>query len=114
MPRFRARQVPDHECEWRQAVARVRIDLEQAQAMHSRNVAVSAAKVLDLLNPNGMWRYIDASTEPMGKVTDDTEELDPITGCKPVTAPVTGLDRVQAAVNEARGGPAPPQMRGYA
>jgi hypothetical protein len=38
---------------------------------------------------------------------------DPITGCAPVTAQ-TGLDKVQAAVERSRGGPAPAQPRGYA
>jgi hypothetical protein len=42
--------------------------------------------VLDLLNPQGMWRYIDRSTEPMPQVNqDDTSDLDLLTGCKPVT-----------------------------
>jgi hypothetical protein len=75
-----------HTCEYREAIARVQIELEQAQAMHGRTIMVSSAKVLDLLNPNGMWRYIDAATEPMPQLSDDTDDLDPITGCKPVTA----------------------------
>jgi hypothetical protein len=86
MPLGRRRQRPpdeSHECEYRQAVARVKIDLEQASHMHGRQVQVSAAKVLDLLNPRGMWRYIDQATEPMQAAED---EADPITGCKPVTA----------------------------
>lgn len=46
----------------------------------------SRRRVLDLLNPQGMWRYIDRSTEPMPQVNeDDTSDLDPLTGCKPVT-----------------------------
>ena len=85
--RFRLPE-PPHTCEYREAVARVQIDLEQAQALHGRNVMVSAAKVLDLLNPRGMWKYIDAATEPMSKVGEDTEDLDPITGCKSAAAPV--------------------------
>lgn len=88
MPRnFRARRLAaePHECEWREAVARVTIELEQLQAMHGRNVMVNSAKVMDLLNPNGMWRYIDRATEPMPQVDDDdTEDVDPITGCKSV------------------------------
>jgi len=33
-----------------------------------------------------MWRYIGRSTEPMPQVNeDDTSDLDPLTGCKPVT-----------------------------
>lgn len=92
MPRrgFSARRPPEppHTCEYREAVARVQIDLEQAQAMHGKNIMVSATKVLDLLNPRGMWKYIDAATEPMGTVTDDTEDLDPITGCRSAAAPV--------------------------
>ena len=90
MPRrgFSARRLPvPHECEWREAAVRVQIELEQLQAMHSRNVMVSAAKVLDLLNPRGMWRFIDAETAPMRQVDEDTADLDPITGCKSVTAP---------------------------
>jgi hypothetical protein len=48
---------------------------------------VSSAKVLDLLNPRGMWRYIDQATEPMAQVgAEDTADLDPITGCKSVAA----------------------------
>jgi hypothetical protein len=89
MPPFRARRPrpPDesHECEYRQAVARVRIDLEQASAMHGRNVPVSAAKVLDLMNPRGMWRHIGSPTQPMEEMPDE-EGLDPVTGCRPVTA----------------------------
>lgn len=41
-------------------------------------------------------------------------ERDPVTGCLPVTAALTGLDKVQAAVQASRGGPAPPQIQGYA
>lgn len=74
-----------HECEYRSAVARVRVELEAAQATHGRNVPVNAAKVLDLLNPGGMWRYIDASTEPMPEVPAD-EDVDPITGCRSAAA----------------------------
>lgn len=81
--RFRA----PHDCEYREAVTRVRIELEQLQAMHGRNVMINTAKVLDLLNPRGMWRYIEAATEPMAKVGEDTEDIDPITGCKSVAAP---------------------------
>ena len=86
----RKRRLPAlHECEYREAVTRVQIELEQLQAMHGRNVMVGTAKVLDLLNPRGMWRYIDAATEPMAKVdAEDTADLDPITGCKSVAAPV--------------------------
>lgn len=118
MVRFRGRPQPaegdSHECEYRQGVARVRIELEAAQAMHGRNVPVNAAKVLDLLNPQGMWRYIDRETEPMAAQPDD-DDVDPVTGCKPVTArPQTGLDKVQDAVNDARGGPAPVSPQGFA
>jgi hypothetical protein len=81
--RFR-RPTPDsHECEYRSAVARVRVELEAAQATHGRNVPVNAAKVLDLLNPAGMWRYIDQATEPMPEVQDD---VDPVTGCRSAAA----------------------------
>jgi hypothetical protein len=111
---FRAR-LADHECEYREAVTRVSIELQQLQAMHGRNVMVNSAKVLDLLNPRGMWRFIETDTEPMPKVDEDTSDLDPITGCKPVTAkPQTGLDKVQAAVERSRGGPPPPSIQGYA
>jgi hypothetical protein len=85
-PRFNRRRT-DHECEYREAVTRVRIELDQLQAMHGRNVMVNSAKVLDLLNPGGMWRYIDRATEPMPQVNEDTSDLDPLTMCKPVTAP---------------------------
>lgn len=89
MSGFRARRPrpldESHECEYRRAVARVRIDLEQASAMHGRQIQVSAAKVLDLLNPRGMWRHIGHATQPMEEIPDD-EGLDPLTGCKPVTA----------------------------
>lgn len=90
MPRggFRARQriaaEDSHECEYRQAVARVRIDLEQAQAMHGRQVHVNAAKVLDLINPRGMWRHINTATQPMEEIPD--EDVDPITGCRSAAA----------------------------
>lgn len=109
---FRARRKPDpvHTCDYREGAARVTIELEQLQAMHGRQVMVSSAKVLDLLNPRGMWRYIHAETEPMP--AQDTD-VDPMTGCKPVTAK-TGLDKVQDAVTAARGGPAPPPVQGYA
>lgn len=86
---FRPRQArPDqaHECEYREAAARVRIELEQLQAMHGANTMVSSAKVLDLLKANGMWRYIGHGTGPMPAVPDDDDDVDPITGCKPVTA----------------------------
>jgi hypothetical protein len=73
-----------HDCRWREAATGVRIEPEQLQAMRSRNVMVNAAQMLDLLNPQGMWRYIDRETEPMPQVSED---LDPLTGCKPVTAP---------------------------
>lgn len=84
--RARPRPTPDsHECDYRSAVARVRIDLEQAQAMHGRQVHVNAAKVLDLLNPRGMWRLLDQATEPMPEVPAD-EDVDPVTGCRSVAA----------------------------
>lgn len=86
---FRPRQQrPDasHECEYRQAVARVRIELEQLQAMHGANTHVNAAKILDLLKANGMWRFIDQNTEPMATVPEEDEDVDPITGCKSVMA----------------------------
>jgi hypothetical protein len=53
----------------------------QLQAMHGGQVMVSTARVLDLLNPRGMWRYVSKAAEPA-----DEGELDPVTGCKPVTA----------------------------
>jgi hypothetical protein len=84
MPRgFRA----PHTCEWREAVARVQIECEQVQAMTgNRQTMINAAKVLDLLNPRGMWRHLSISTQPMPAVEDDdTADLDPLTGCKPVT-----------------------------
>lgn len=86
------RAAPDHECEYRSAVARVRVELEAAQATHGRNVPVNAAKVLDLLNPAGMWRYIDASTEPIPAQPDSEggDELDPITGCRSAAARPAG------------------------
>jgi len=80
----RQRQRADHECDYRDAEARVRIELTQLQALHGNNTMVSSALVLDLLNPRGMWRFIDKRTEPMAAVPDD--DVDPITGCKPVTA----------------------------
>ena len=115
MPRLgRQRPVPDsHECEYRSAVARVRVELEAAQATHGRNVPVNAAKVLDLLNPRGMWRYIDQSTQPMEELPDEGD-VDPITGCRSAAARPTGLDKVQNAVRESRGGDAPPAVQGYA
>ena len=88
MPRGSRFRAP-HDCEWREAVARVQIELEQLQAMHGRNVMINTAKVIDLLNPRGMWKYIDQATEPMARVgQEDTADLDPITGCKSVAAPV--------------------------
>lgn len=39
---------------------------------------------------------------------------DPMTGCLPVTAQPSGLDRVQEAVRAARGGDPPAQPRGFA
>ena len=80
----RPRQREDHECEYREAVARVRIELTQLQALHGNNIQVSTALVLDLLNPRGMWRFVEQKTEPMPATLD--EDLDPLTGCKPVTA----------------------------
>ena len=83
--RFRRPLADSHECEYRSAVARVRVELEAAQATHGRQVPVNSAKVLDLLNPSGMWRYIDHATEPMPQVPED-EDVDPITGCKSAAA----------------------------
>lgn len=82
--RWRRPTPGDHECEYRSAVARVRVELEAAQAIHGRNVPVNAAKVLDLLNPAGMWKYIDASTAPMPEVPED--DVDPVTGCRSAAA----------------------------
>ncbi len=87
MPGFRARRArPDasHECDYRDAVARVRIELEQIQAMHGKNTMVNSTLVLDLLSPRGMWRFTGNSTEP--QVEEQDEDTDPLTGCKPVTA----------------------------
>jgi hypothetical protein len=80
----RPRQRDDHECEFRDAAARVRIEVSQLQAMHGNNTMVNAALVMDLLNPRGMWRFVEHKTEPMPAVPD--EDADPLTGCKPVTA----------------------------
>jgi hypothetical protein len=116
MPLSRRRGRPPseaHECDYRAAVARVKIDLEQASAMHGRQVQVSAAKVLDLLNPAGMWRYINHDTEPMPASPVTEDDVDPMTGCKPVTAR-SGPERVQDAIKQARGGPAPSAPQGYA
>lgn len=85
---FRARPRPtseSHECDYRSAVARVRVELEAAQATHGRNVPVNAAKVLDLLNPRGMWRYLDQATEPMPEIPAD-DDVDPLTGCRSAAA----------------------------
>jgi hypothetical protein len=107
----RPKQRDDHECEYREAAARVRIEVSQLQAMHGRDIQVSSALVLDLLNPRGMWRFIDK--QPVQQAAPDDDDVDPITGCKPVTAR-SGPDRVQDAVRAARGGPAPPPVQGYA
>lgn len=108
---FKARRAvrDDHECEYREAAARVRVELQQLQAMHGKDTHVSSVMVLDLLNPRGMWRFV---TKP-DPVTASPDDVDPLTGCKPVTAK-SGPDKVQDAVRAARGGPAPPQVQGYA
>lgn len=76
--------------------------------MHGRDTHVSSVLVLDLLNPRGMWRFTD-KPEPVAAEDD----LDPLTGCKPVTAR-SGPDKVQDAIRDARGGPPPPAVQGYA
>ncbi len=82
MPGFRARRADaSHECEYREAVARVRIELTQLQAMHGKSTMVSSALVLDLLSPRGMWKFVD---KPVAATLE--EDVDPLTGCKPVTA----------------------------
>jgi hypothetical protein len=52
-----------------------------------RNFRISEGSGL-LRTGTGMWRYINRDTEPMQRVSEDTSNLDPITGCKPVTAPL--------------------------
>jgi hypothetical protein len=77
----RPRQDASHECDYRDAVVRVRIELTQLQALHGSNTMVSSALVLDLLNSRGMWKFVD---KPVAAAPD--EDADPLTGCKPVTA----------------------------
>ncbi len=76
------------------AVRRAREALEgYAATAPGEDVHVSVAHVLDLLNPRGLW-----SLDPEGararresaRLADDTQPLDPVTGCAPVTAPTHG------------------------
>ena len=77
----------DQAAEDAETVARVRDALESYLAGNGPGVSVSAAHVLDLLNPRGLWvfdpEYRKAAQQQEQKpVPGDT---DPITGCRPVT-----------------------------
>lgn len=67
---------------------------------------ITVRKAMELLGVT--WRDPGPADRPA-----PPEGADPITGCAPVTAQ-TGLDRVQAAVRAARGGPAPRNPQGFA
>jgi len=68
-----------------ESVARVRGALEGYIAANGPGVLVSAQHLLDLLNPRGTWKYDperrkNSAAAPLG-------DGDPLTGCRPVTAP---------------------------
>lgn len=70
-----------------QTLARVRGALEGYQASAGPGASVSVAHVLDLLNPRGMWsldpgRRKELETTPAAPPPG----VDPMTGCRPVTA----------------------------
>jgi hypothetical protein len=71
-----------------ETVARVRGALQGYLASGGgQDVSVSVRHVLDLLNPRGMW---SVDPDQRGRAAP-AEELpadgDPLTGCRPVTAP---------------------------
>lgn len=73
---------------------------------------VGILEVLDLLSGSG-----DGTVNEQAVVARPAHpreaERDPVTGCLPVTAPKTGLDKVAGAVEASRGGPPPPAVQGY-
>jgi hypothetical protein len=75
------------------AAARVRDALEGYLASHGPEVKVSVTHVLDLLNPRGMWSFDPARRQARQQAaeappaTADAAGGDPLTGCKPVSAP---------------------------
>jgi hypothetical protein len=66
---------------------------------------ITIRKAMELLGVTWRDPAPDRPAQPPG--------TDPLTGCAPVI-PQTGPERVQAAVERARGGPAPVQPQGYA
>lgn len=76
---------------------------------------VSILEVLDLLSGNGDGTMTERAGAAQPRPVHPREaERDPVTGCLPVTAPKTGLDKVAEAVEASRGGPPPPAVQGYA
>jgi hypothetical protein len=75
-----------------QTLARVRGALEgYAATAPGQDVNVSVAHVLDLLNPRGLWSMDPQQRREREKPKGPSQELppgyDPITGCRPATAP---------------------------
>ena len=65
-----------------ETLARVRGRLQGYRDM-GESVQVSVAHVLDLLDPDGMWRHVRQAQEPPRP--EAPGGLDPMTGCRPVT-----------------------------
>lgn len=80
----------DQPAEDTRSVERVREALEGYLAEHGPKVSVPVAHVLDLLSPRGLWRF-DPDRGRAGTAAEHPAALppgiDPITGCRPVTAP---------------------------
>jgi hypothetical protein len=83
---------PDLAAQDMQTLARVRGALEgYAATAPGKDVHVSVAHVLDLLNPRGMWS-LDPQRRKQEKPEGQPPEeqfpgADPLTGCRPATAP---------------------------
>jgi hypothetical protein len=73
-----------------ETVARVRGALEGYYTSTGAGAMVAVTHMLDLLNPRGMWsldpqRRHGAGDPPEPEAADP--DADPLTGCKPVSAP---------------------------
>jgi hypothetical protein len=90
--RFGSPKRPDQQSADTETVERVTVLLQSYQRSAGPGAVVSVAHVLDLLNPRGMWSHDPeyhrnpAVHMQQGPATETDPSLDPLTGCKPVTA----------------------------
>ena len=88
--RFTARADTDQAKQDAETVARLRAAMDAHWQSHGPGTMIALSYVRDLLNPRGMWSVDpEYRRSPVGTAQGPAQEtdpeLDPVTGCKPVT-----------------------------